>query len=142
MSDLSPHYLLDGLAGWRAASLQGTALTNAGNTLSLQPLPGAVRPIVDPSGSFGGLQMAIGLAVDGQERVYILDGQTCQLKRFDPCRQQFVSLSCIGGAGSEPRHLWMPHGLAVSCCNNLYVADTGNCRVQVFSLESLALRAI
>jgi phage tail-like protein len=142
MSDLSPHYLLNGLAGWRAASLQGTALTNAGNTLSLQLLPGAVRPIVDPSGSFGGLQMAIGVAVDSAERVYILDGQTCLLKRFDPCRQQFVTLSCSDGAGSEPRQLWMPHGLAVSCRNNIYVADTGNCRVQIFSIEGLALRAI
>lgn len=142
MSDLRPHFLLNGLAGWRAASLQGTALTNAGNTLSLQLLPGAVRPIVDPAGSFGGLELAIGVAVDSEERVYILDGQACLLKRFDPCRQQFVTLPCIGGQGSEPRELWFPHGLAVSCRNNIYIADTGNCRVQIFAIEGLAMRAI
>jgi hypothetical protein len=142
MSDATPHFLLDGLAGWRAAALDSTVLADGGESLMLQPLPGSVRPLVDPEGSFGGLQMAIGVAVDSEDRVYILDGQTCLLKRFDRCLQKFVTLPCIGGPGTDPRELSSPHGLAISCCNNIYIADTGNYRVQVFSIKRLALRSI
>jgi phage tail-like protein len=142
MSDLTPHYLLDGLAGWRGALLTNTMLSNGGKTLSLQPLPGGVRPLVDPAGSFGGLQMAIGVAVDSQDRVYILDGKDCSLKRFDRCQQKFVTLPCVGGCGSKPRQFASPHGLAISCGDNIYVADSGNFRVQIFSVTGLALRGV
>jgi len=142
MLDTKPHFLLDGLAGWRHADLQNTVLSDGGASLTLQPLPGSVRPLVDPQGSFGGLQMAIGVAVDTEDRVYVLDGQLCVLKRFDRCLQKFVTLPCIGGPGPAPRQLASPHGLAISCCNNIYIADTGNCRVQIFAIKGLALRNI
>lgn len=142
MIDTKPHFLLDGLAGWRAADLQNTVLANGGDTLTLQQLPGSVRPLVDPQGSFGGLQAAIGVAVDSENRVYILDSQSCLLKRFDRCQQRFVTLPCVGGAGTSPRQLSSPHGLAVSCRNNIYIADAGNYRVQIFSIKGLALRNI
>lgn len=138
----APHYLLNGLAGWRAASLSNTVLAEGGSVLALQQLPGSERPLVDAAGSFGGLQTAIGIAIDGQDRVYILDGATCTVKRFDRCLQQFVTLPCIGGIGSAPRQLSAPHGMAISCGNDLYLVDTGNRRIQVFSLKGLVLRAI
>jgi phage tail-like protein len=142
MIDTKPHFLLDGLAGWRAANLQNIVLADGGESLMLQRLPGSVRPLVDPEGSFGGLQAAIGVAVDTEDRVYVLDEQTCLLKRFDRCQQKFLTLPCIGGPGTAPRELSSPHGLAISCCNNIYIADTGNCRVQIFSIKGLALRNI
>jgi phage tail-like protein len=142
MIDTKPHFVLDGLAGWRAADLQNAMLANGGDSLTLQQLPGSIRPLVDPQGSFGGLQAAIGVAVDSENRVYVLDGQTCLLKRFDRCQQKFVTLPCIGGCGTEPRQLSSPHGLAISCCNNIYIADTGNYRVQILSIKGLALRNI
>lgn len=142
ITDAAPHFLLDGLAGWRNASLDNTVLFGGGASLTLQPLPSAVRPLVDPEGSFGGLQMAIGVAVDSEDRVYILDGETCRFKRFDRCLQKFVTLPCVGGTGTSPREFASPRGLAISCCDNIYVADTGNCRVQIFSIKGLALRNI
>ena len=142
MIDRAPHFLLDGLAGWRAASLDNTVLASGGESLTMQPLPGSLRPLLDPEGSFGGLQMAIGVAVDSEDRVYILDGQTCLVKRFDRCHQRFVTLPCIGGCGQEPRQFRSPHGFAISCCDNIYIADTGNRRVQIFSIKGLALRDI
>jgi len=142
MSDTAPHYLLDGLAGWRAGALKNTVLLDNGRYLALQALPGSIRPLVDSEGSFGGLQMAIGVALDSQNRVYVLDGQACTLKRFNRCAQKFVTLPCIGGIGPEPRLLRSPHGLAISCEGNLFVADTGNRRVQMFSVKGLALRQI
>ncbi len=140
--DAAPHYLLNGLAGWRAGALDGAALSACGNTLALQPLPGSLRPLIDDAGSLGGFAEAIGIALDSQDRVYVLDQKHCAVKRFDRCRREFFRLPCIGGCGAAPRRLSSPHGLAISACDNLYIADTGNFRVQVFSLAGFALRAI
>ena len=142
MSKATPHYLLNGLAGWRVGSLSNTVLAQEGAVLKLQPLPGSARPLADAAGSFGGLEAAIGVAVDREDRVYVLDGKTCTVKRFDRCLEQFVTLPCLGGAGHAPRQLSSPHGMAISCRDDLYLADTGNRRVQVFSVKGLALRAI
>jgi phage tail-like protein len=142
MIDTKPHFVLDALAGWRAADLENAVLGDGGCTLTLLESPGSIRPLVDPQGSFGGLQAATGIAVDAEDRVYILDRQACVLKRFDRCQQKFTTLPCIGGCGTEPRRLSSPHGLAISRCSNLYLADTGNCRVQIFSSKGLALRNI
>jgi phage tail-like protein len=146
MSNSAQHYLLNGLAGWRAASLSSAVLAGAENkygaVLTLQPLPGSERPLVDAAGSLGGLEAAIGVAIDSEDRVYILDGKTCKVKRFDRCLEQFVTLACVGGIGVEPRHFSSPHGIAISSRDDLYIADTGNHRVQVFSVKGLALRAI
>ncbi len=52
MSDASPHFVLDGLAGWRAAWLGGTALSADGETLGLQPLPRSGAPAGGRFGEF------------------------------------------------------------------------------------------
>lgn len=142
MSGRQPHYLMNGIAGWQTAVSTNIAGAMGGGSLSLQPMPGSVRPLVDSAGSFGGLQTAIGVALDREDDVYILDAGKHEIKRFDRCSQKFVRLQCVGGRGAEPRQLKDPHGLAISRCGNLYIADTGNHRVQVFSLADLALRSI
>jgi phage tail-like protein len=142
MNKGKPHYLLNGLAGWRTGSLSNTVLAGSDPVLTLQPLPGSARPLVDAAGSFGGLEAAIGMAIDGQDRVYVLDARTCTVKRFDRCLAQFVTLPCVGGIGPAPRQFSSPHGMAISCRDDLYVVDTGNYRVQIFSVEGFALRAI
>ncbi|HEY6352719.1 MAG TPA: phage tail protein [Candidatus Angelobacter sp.] len=139
---MAQHYLLNGLAGWRAASLSNAMLADGGSVLILQQLPGSERPLADAAGSLGGLQAAIGVAVDSQDRVYILDGVTCTVKRFDRCLKQFATLPCVGGIGAAPRQFSSPNGMAISCRNDLHITDTGNRRVQVFSLKGFALRAI
>ncbi|HUA58214.1 MAG TPA: phage tail protein [Verrucomicrobiae bacterium] len=140
MIDRAKHFLLNGIAGWRAASLDKT--TVADGDLELQPMPGSVQPLADASGSFGGLQNPQGVAIDQQDRVYVLDGAACVVKRYDRCLQQFIDLPCIGPRGHEPRRLASPHGLAISCADDIYIADSGNRRVQVFSVKGLALRRI
>jgi phage tail-like protein len=135
------HYLLDGRAGWRDSLTDKTVVAD-GVSLRLRPLPGPPRPIVDAAGSFGNLAYPAGVAVDVEDRVYILDGAACLVKRFDPCGETFHTLPCIGGKGSAPRQLCDPHGIAVSCRDDLYLADAGNRRVQVFALKGLPLRAI
>jgi phage tail-like protein len=136
------HWLLDRRAGWRPIKLEGVTLHGNEGTLRLQPVPGAACPLVDAAGSFGGLVLPTGLAVDADGRIYISDGGAHLIRRFDPCTETFEPLSCIGGPGGAPRQLCDPKGLAVSCRGDLYVADSGNRRVQVFALKGLPLRAI
>jgi len=142
MNGRLPHFLMNGIAGWETAASTNIAGAMGGDSLRLQPLPSSVRPLIDSAGSFGGLQTAIGVAVDREDNLYILDAGKCEIKRFDRCTQKFVRLHCVGGRGTEPRQLKDPHGLAISRCGNLYVADTGNFRIQVFSVPDLALRSI
>jgi phage tail-like protein len=139
---LKDNLLLNRRVGWRVASLDPTVEFNDAGELSLRRQPGSLRPLVDGAGSFGGLAVPTGLAVDADDQVYILDGEAHVIKRFDPCSETFKALPCIGGKGSAPRQLKDPHGICVSCCGDLYVADTGNHRVQVFALKGLPLRAI
>jgi phage tail-like protein len=134
------HLLLDGVTGWGEAVFDDVAAGAGG--LQLQPLPMADRPLVDSEGSLGGLARPTGVAVDADDCVYVLDAETLKVLRFDPCTGLYETLPCLGGEGTEPRRFSDPHGIAISCRGDLYVADSGNCRVQVFALKGLPLRSI
>jgi DNA-binding beta-propeller fold protein YncE len=143
------HLLLNGIAGWQAALLDGAVLADDsavladdGAVLRLQPLAGSGRPLVDPSGSYGGLVSPISVAVDFDDNIYILDSEGPVIKRFDRCSETFSTLPCIGGSGSGYRQFSNPQGIAISRFADLYVADTGNARVQVFSLKGFVLRSV
>jgi phage tail-like protein len=58
------------------------------------------------------------------------------------CETSIDSLPCLGGKGAAPRLFNEPRGLAISRAGNLYVADSRNHRIQVFSLRGLVLKAI
>jgi phage tail-like protein len=135
-----PHLLLDGVVGWGDASLDHVAAGPQG--LELQRLPVADRPLVDAEGSFGGLVRPTGVAVDADDRIYVLDLEDLRIRRFDPCTSAYETLPCLGGEGAEPRRFSDPHGIAISCRGDMYVADSGNRRVQVFALKDLPLRAL
>ena len=100
--------LLNERAGWRAASASAT-LEIAEGRLRLRRQPGSLRPIADAGGSFGGLTLPTGLAVDDRGRIYVLDAASAHVRRFDPCEGKFVTLPCVGGIGSGPRQFQSPH---------------------------------
>lgn len=135
-----PSILLNKFAGWNPALLDHVELANGGESLRLRLLPGVARPLTSQDGTLGGFINPIGLAVDCQGRIYVLDGADCVVKRFDPCLQNFQVLPCVGGEGEKPRQFRNPRGIAISGRNDLFVADTGNWRVSVFSVKGLALR--
>ncbi len=137
---LNDTLLLNALAGWRKAYADATLETN--DVLRLRRQPSSIRPLVDASGSFGGLTNPGGLAIDPDGRIYILDEDGTRIRRYDPCAGVFETLPCIGGVGAKPRQLDGARGIDISCNRDLFVADTGNRRVQVFALKGLPLRAI
>lgn len=136
------HLLLNQHVGWRVGALNQAVIDESNGQLRLQTSPSIDRPLVDAQGDFGGLILPISIAEDSEGRLYILDGQTLRVKRFDPCQQIFEVLPALGGEGSEARRFRDPHRITISERNDLYVADTGNRRVQVFALKGLSLRAI
>ncbi len=135
------HLLLDSRTGWRVAELEPSLELDDRGRLALQPLPGSGRPLADAAGSFGGLARPTGLAVDGDGRVWITDAEQDLLRRYDPCTCRFEVMTSIAGPGREPRELREPRGLLI-CGGDLWLADSGNRRIQVFSLKGLALRRI
>jgi phage tail-like protein len=140
MTMLSDTLLLDARTGWRKAYADAALELNG--ALQLRRVPSSIRPLVDASGSFGGLTNPGGLAIDPDGRIYILDADGTRICRYDACACAFETLPCIGGRGSKPRELNGARGIDISCNYDLFVADTGNARVQVFALKGLPLRAI
>lgn len=131
--------LLNSNAGWRNADLDG--VTVATGPLSLAVVPGSGRVLNEPSGSFGGLILSGNVALADDGTLWLLDAAQGRLKRFDPCCCEFVVVPCLGGPGSGARQVSAPHGIGV-CSGNLFVCDTGNHRLSVFSLRGMALRAV
>lgn len=79
------------------------------------------------------------IAWDPQGNIFIADGYThSRLVKYDKFGK-FVK--DIGTRGALPNQFNTPHGLQVDNAGNVYVADRGNRRIQVFS-NDLTLRAI
>lgn len=130
---------LDARAGWRDALLD--KVEKVGEALALGPAVGSGRSMTEETGSFGGLALPANVAVGPDGAIYLLDAQGVQLKRFDPCRCRFEVVPCIAGRGTGARQLLDPHGIGIMG-GNLYICDSGNRQVKVFSLYGFALRTI
>jgi len=134
---------LDGRIGWRAAApadqaIKQVEITADSGTLVLAQT-GPVRSTVEPSGSLGGVVPPSNVAIGPGCSVYLLDSISGLLKRFNACQCEFHPVPCLGGAGSSPRQFNTPHGIAVHH-GRLFVCDTGNNRVSIFSLHGFVLR--
>lgn len=89
-------------------------------------------------GSLGKLGLPPGIALDPRGCLYLLGSGEASIIRYDPCAGKFAPLAGVGGDGTEARRFRNATNIAIAG-NNLYVADRGNRRVQVFSLDSFVL---
>jgi phage tail-like protein len=135
--------------------LDGAWLADAGNALQRDHVslgtsglkleeshrPGSPLSFGSSDGSLGRLGLPRGMALDGAGMLYLLGPEGSWIKRFDAGSKRFVRLRGIGGEGADARHFHGATNIAIAG-RNLYVADRGNLRVQVFALESLALRHV
>jgi phage tail-like protein len=162
-------WLLNGRVGWLPASISMDGkipiveTSSIDKALRLAPIPGTGRLLTEDSGSFGGLDLPTNVALGPAGTIYLLDNVAMELKWFDPCKGQFISVHCLGGRarglkqirdarceierekskdiGEAPRQFSDPHGIGIRG-GNLFVCDTGNNRLSVFSLHGFRLRAI
>lgn len=106
-------------------------------TLARVPGPGDARPIVHPVPYE---TPASGVAVGRCRDLYVADtANHTVLWILDGCREKRYRIG--NGAGSQPGEFDTPRGLAVGP-QDLFVADSGNDRIQVFRLPNLDLRGI
>jgi phage tail-like protein len=129
---------LDARLGWRAALVEPAGSVVLGDVITLAVDAGA-RRLDEPSGSFGGLTTPSLAAVAPDGSVYLLDPASGMIKRFDRCDCAFVPIPCTGGVGTSARQVDGARAIAISR-GNLFVCDTGNRRVTVFTLRELVLR--
>ncbi len=119
--------------------------------LTLDSRPDGPDALTSADGSLGRLVLPIGMAADAEGMIYLL-GQKCPgVRRFDPDKCAFIQLAGVGDEfGNEVGRLCeqfsdparpVPSNIAVTS-NNLYVADRGNRRVQVFALGTGAVRHV
>ena len=103
--------------------------------LEATPPPGTPPPNAQPYL----LGRPTDVAWDPQGNVFVSDGYVnSRVVKYDKWGKFIKS---VGSRGSAPSQLNTPHGLQVDAKGNVYVADRGNNRIQVFD-NNLTLRAI
>lgn len=76
-----------------------------------------------------------GVAVDAQDRIYVLEAQSSQVRVFD---LQGRHLKTMGRRGQGPGELLRPAGMILSPKGEVWVADMGNGRFQLFDTAGVA----
>jgi phage tail-like protein len=130
--------LLDSVTGWRA-KYDRVVESEEKNALCLKTAPVDIK---DEIGTFGGLDLPTGFALDLYGNIYILHLDENEILIYDLCADIPAPIKQIGGFGTESRRLHAPHGIAISHSGDLYISDTHNHRVQVFSVKGLVLRSV
>jgi DNA-binding beta-propeller fold protein YncE len=93
----------------------------------LPPVDGMFRQVTD-------------MAWDGAGNTYISDGYiNSRVAKIDKNGNWIKS---FGGPGDKPGQFRVPHSIAVDAKGNIYVADRGNRRIQVFDGDGKFLRQI
>ena len=145
-ADRQRHLLLDGrqrlggLDGWLSTPSLVTGLAATEQGLSLAPAPVTTAPAT--AGGLPGQQVVIAgdgsrLEIEG-DWIYVTPREASACASESAARRH---LQGIGGTGSAPTRLRAPQGMTLDGAL-LYVADTGNHRVQVFDLCRRTLRHV
>lgn len=132
-------WLLNGQTGWRTGSADAGIAVAGELGIRLAANPQGPLALGGAAESLGQLTLPRGMALSEDGTLYLLETTQPHIKRFDPATSRFVRLPAVGGNGTEARQFRTPTNIAVAG-RNLYVADRGNRRVQVFDRRTLTLR--
>lgn len=123
--------LLGGRLDWPI--LEPTLPSTAGS-LRLPRFPSSLRPLTEPSGSFGGLRTPANVAVTDGGEVWLAPRGRSRLHHFDPCECRFIEAPC------SP-HVESASGIAAAA-GHLFVCDPAQQRVLVMVLPELVVSGI
>ena len=106
--------------------------------------PGRPTPPVHVDGQF---RQPTDVAWDSDENIYVSDGYTnSRVAKFDKNGNWIKSWGSRGPSGAHadenPSQFNTPHNIGIDRQNNVYVADRGNRRIQVFDTDGKFLRMI
>lgn len=124
---------------WPQFILSGVEIRSDG-ALQLNSLPlleGAMATeLIEAAGPDG----PAGIAVDLDGTIYFSDPTKNRVFKIDVCDGKTALLPCMGGNGTEPPRFEKPRGLLIPHHRRtLFVADSGNHRLQLFDLATLQL---
>jgi hypothetical protein len=105
-----------------------------------------VRPTW-PAHVDGQFRQPTDIAWDSSDNIYVSDGYTnSRVAKFDKKGNWIKSWGSRGGGGpranENPGQFNTPHNIGIDRQNNVYVADRGNRRIQVFDTDGNFLRMI
>src|SRR5205823_6662049 len=81
-----------------------------------------------------------GIAVGPDQTIYFSYPAGNRILKIDGCDHRQAPVPCLGGKGEEPTQFHQPRGLLHHCLRRaLFVADSGNHRIQIFDLDNFQL---
>ena len=104
------------------------------------PAPSTTPPARDDS-----FNEPTDIAWDPQGNIFVSDGyKNMSVAKFnkDGSWVKRIGKGNMAEQGSGPGEFWNPHGIAADAKGNIYVADRGNVRIQVFDSDLKFLREI
>ena len=133
-----------GLAGAGTGSLAGTVFLVNDKSDTVECLQYGVRPFGGPGSGPGQLNDPADVAVSPTNGdIYVLDTGNDRVEYFNGAEGHVGEyLGQFGEAGTKPGQLKEPKGIAVDPWGHVWVADTGNDRVQELSATGSPIREL
>ena len=127
--------------GWPRFELSGLQIGDDGS-LALARVPSLDESLADAIPPLPGLEGPLGIGADECGNLYVADPVRHTIVRIDGCDGSSTTFGCFGRRGSAPGELDSPRGVIVGPRHTLWVADSGNRRVQIFDLDTGQLRGM
>lgn len=138
MSDETKNIYLNRDGRW--ADFEWRGLKLEGGALRLHSLPLLAEGGADELAELPAPVAPAGVAVGDDGTVYFTDPQRHRVLTINTCDGAVADAPCLGGEGQLPTRFSAPRGLLfLRARRALFVADSGNHRVQIFDAQTLQL---
>jgi phage tail-like protein len=141
MSHMPTHRYLGVERGWPRFELSALQI-GADGELTLARVPSLDESLAEPIPPVPGLDGPLGIGADECGNLYVADPVRHTIVRIDGCDGSSAPFGCFGRRGEAPGQLDSPRGVIVGPRRTLWVADSGNRRVQIFDLDTAQLRGM
>ncbi|MEJ2605981.1 MAG: phage tail protein [Anaerolineales bacterium] len=139
-ADQSDYRYLNLAEGWQNFKWHGLTVDSCGN-ITLARLAKVVEVFGQVGAPITQAAEPAGVTGDGVDFIYFSDPETHRVFRLNTCSGISQPLACFTGRGVGVGQLQSPRGLRMSRDGLLYVADSGNNRIQVVDLRTGDVRA-